>query len=218
MPDRPDELPINDPELVEVLVSPIRQEIVDAAAGLGPFSASELAKVLGRRPDSLYYHLGRLEEAGLLKHVETRETSGRPEVIYALPARYVRLDLKSPRINKGGVISKMVGAMMRLTSRQYAKAVEEEQAQLTGHTRNCYAARITGWLEEDDVALMNHLIEEMNELLSRGRRRRTGRLHALTVALVPIKSEDESDDDEGQSAQDQPLEPDRPQRARPLQR
>ncbi len=216
MPDRPDELPISDPDLVEVLVSPIRQEIVDAAAGLGPFSASELAKVLGRRPDSLYYHLRRLEEAGLLKHIETRETSGRPEVIYALPARYVRLDLKSPRINKGGVISKMVGAMLRLTSRQYTKAVDDEEAQLTGQLRNCYAARTTGWLEDDDVALMNHLIDEMNELLSRGRRRRTGRLHALTLALVPIKSEEEEDEDDDSGGQD--AEPENPRRARPLRR
>ena len=74
------------------IASPVRNQIRLAMEMMGACSISELADFLGRSPESLYYHIERLEQVGLVVRADTRETSsGRTDSVYSLRASRVRV-------------------------------------------------------------------------------------------------------------------------------
>ena len=56
---------IREPEQIEALVSPFRHHLLRTLSSIGPASVRTLARAVGRSPESLYYHLHALEDAGL---------------------------------------------------------------------------------------------------------------------------------------------------------
>ena len=54
------------PEHIEALASPMRQRIMDRIEAIGPCSIRDLALSLDVAADSLYYHVRRLQQIGLL--------------------------------------------------------------------------------------------------------------------------------------------------------
>ena len=75
---------------IEVMASPARLEILDAVRSTGPCSIADIAALLGRPADSLYYHVRQLVEVDLLIPCGTRPTSRRHEELYRTPARRIR--------------------------------------------------------------------------------------------------------------------------------
>ncbi len=78
-------------EQIEALVSQVRQEIVDVLLGAPPLSMRELARIVGRTPDSLYYHVRKLVEVGLLVEGGTRRTARREEALFQVVHPRLRL-------------------------------------------------------------------------------------------------------------------------------
>lgn len=71
----------------DTLLHPIRMRLVQALARSGPMTPQQLGEALADVPQaSLYRHLQRLAEAGLLEVVEERKVRGAKERTYALPA------------------------------------------------------------------------------------------------------------------------------------
>ena len=81
---------IKRPEQIELLASPLRQEIVDAVRAMGTCSARELAVELGTSPDSLYYHLRKLVAVGLLVSEGKRSATRRHEEVFRTPGDSMR--------------------------------------------------------------------------------------------------------------------------------
>lgn len=75
----------------EMLVSPIRSELLMALITLDRASVNELAEHLGRSAKALYHHLRPMIEVGLVVEVDTRRSGARTESIYAPVAAGVRL-------------------------------------------------------------------------------------------------------------------------------
>jgi DNA-binding transcriptional ArsR family regulator len=69
----------------ETLLKPRRIEILRALAE--PRSCPQLAELLGDTPQKVYYHVKRLEEAGLIARVAERRVNGILEGIYQARAR-----------------------------------------------------------------------------------------------------------------------------------
>ena len=80
-----------DDHQAELLVSPIRSEILMALITLDRASINELAEYLGRSSKALYHHMRPMIATGLAKVVETRRSGARTEAVYAPLAQGIRL-------------------------------------------------------------------------------------------------------------------------------
>lgn len=193
MPERQAETyRVTDPEQIDAMASPARLEIIDAVRVLGPCSVAEVADLLGRTADSLYYHVRKLVEVGLLIPSGTRETARRDETLYRTPGRRMRL----PHDPKDGELTelrlKAFAALLRLTERDHRAAFEKGLAKITGPRRNLVNARIKGWLNDEQLAEVHEHIDRILDIFHEGAgtgadEDERGNLHAVTVFLTPIE-------------------------------
>lgn len=177
---------ITDIRQVEALVSATRQEIVDGLQTAGPASIRELGEMLGRAPDSLYYHFRVLEKVGLILQVETRPSSRRDEVVYDLAQRPAKIELDPQDTRSRSAMNKIYGTFLRLAERNLKSAMETGTARLQGPDRNASAGHLTAWLTDDEVRAVNQKLQELQQIFHKKRVPGSGKLHALTYALSPV--------------------------------
>lgn len=185
-------------EQVRVLESTVCQEIVDLVDAAGPCSVGEMAGYMGRRPDSLYYHVRKLNAAGLLLDRGVRGSGRRAETVYDVPGRPLRLAYDPSDPDNVRAVGRVVASMLRSANRDFGAGFRPELAVVEGEQRNLWAARMNGWLSEDDVAELNSLLNRILDLFQRskgaeaaGQRpepasRSSRRLHSLSWVLAPI--------------------------------
>jgi hypothetical protein len=173
-------------ELIRAIRSPVRQEILDKAQALGPFSIAELAHVVGRPADGLYYHVKALLAVGLLQPAGERGAGRRREALYQTPAPEDGLWLVYDPTDPAnvGAVNGVVGGMLRLTERSFAAAFRPG-AVCAGPYRDLWAVRNEGWLTDDELREVNRTLARLRELFA-APRREGSRLHALTFVLTPM--------------------------------
>ncbi len=172
---------------LELLTSPLRQEIVDVVAALGECSARELAVELGVAPDALYYHLRKLVDAGLLLTVGKRSATRRPEEVYRTPSRDLQgvWDLDDPKTS--AAIQKAAAAFLRLAERDLRRAAESPAARTQGKDRNLGGGRLTAWLTRAEIQQVNGHMAAVAQVFHNARRSRGKVLHALTWVIAPVQ-------------------------------
>lgn len=174
------------PAQVRALASGIRQEIVDAAESLGPCSVAELGKALGRRPDTLYYHVRLLLRVGLLVDAGRRDAGRRTEALLRTPGRPMQL-IAHP--GQAGALAEINRAMMRLASRDYQRAASSPRTSRIGPAHGLYAGRTAGRLTAAQLKRVARLMKELqSEFVQEASPK--GRLHAITLVLVPLAERD----------------------------
>lgn len=72
---------ITDIELAKILMDPRRKSIFDIAKD-APVTVTQIAEALDEKPSRLYYHVKKLEDAGLLELVDTRQQGNLIEKYY----------------------------------------------------------------------------------------------------------------------------------------
>ena len=77
---------LNSRKDVEAVGSSLRMEIIRHLQTHGPSTVFELARRMGRSADSLYYHVRRLQEVGVLARTGTRSAAGARRASSASPA------------------------------------------------------------------------------------------------------------------------------------
>jgi DNA-binding transcriptional ArsR family regulator len=183
---------IKDPDQLELLASPIRQEIVDAVAALGECSARELARELGVAPDALYYHLKKLVSAGLLASVGQRAATRRPEEVYRTAARDMLMvwDLDDPQVS--AAILKAMGAVLRMAERDFRRGAELPTARSGTRDRNLGGGRVTAWLTRGELEQVNGLLGRVEQIFHGARRTRSRELVSLTWLIAPMAARERS--------------------------
>jgi len=179
---------VSDPEQLAALESPLRLQIVDTAAALGPCSVSDLARQVGRKRESLYFHVARLEEVGLLRVVGERGTRRRAETLYETPGREIDVEHRPGDEDNARAHARIGAANLRLTARDLPAAFRST-SRTSGVRRELQVARIKGWLDATDLRRANALIDELQALFRDGQRRPRARLFNLTTALLPEQRE-----------------------------
>jgi len=171
------------PDQLAALVSPARQELLDALSRLGTVSIAEIATVLGRPADGLYYHLRALHRVGLVEAAGERTRGGRRESTWraAAPQFGIRYP-DDPARRKP--IRAIVGAMLRLGGRDFSRAVARNDVRVAGDDRELWALRTTGWLGPAELRDVNRRILALSAVGARKAPR--GRLYAITILLTPI--------------------------------
>src|SRR5690606_13459481 len=85
MPEPDEVFEIDDAETFEMLVDPLRVEMIERL--FEPASVTELAEAMRVPRTRLYHHIRLLEEAGMIRVVATRQRGAIPEKIYQASAK-----------------------------------------------------------------------------------------------------------------------------------
>ena len=93
-----EKLTITSLEALRVLTDPLRLQILELMSQ--PVTVKAIAKALEMPATKLYYHVGLLEEHGLIRVVETRVDSGIIEKKYQVTAKNYSVDRKLLEIHK----------------------------------------------------------------------------------------------------------------------
>jgi DNA-binding transcriptional ArsR family regulator len=181
--------PIKSPRQIKALASAARQDIVDALESAGPCTVRELAGLLGRRPDALYYHLRVLNEVGLIAQFASEDNgeAGATVDVLSRPL-HLHYDL-GDRANRDGVC-RVVGAMARNAQRDFRRAFLPGVSEVTGPARDLWAGRCQGWLTEEDMREVNRLLSRILSIVRarQAPKRQSAKRREITFILAPLPS------------------------------
>jgi hypothetical protein len=169
---------------ITALTSPARQEILDVLSRMGKVSLAELATVLGRPADGLYYHVRLLKRVGLIVHAGTRRRAGREEVLVRTIAREFAIRYAHEPRRSTRAVTAIVTSMMRLGIRDFRRSLLETDCRVAGPRRELWALRATGWLSGRQIAGVNRQMHALRNSVSAPRSK--GRLYAVTILLTPL--------------------------------
>lgn len=167
-----------------VIASPVRQELLDVLARVGDASLAELGALLGRPADGLYYHVGLLERAGLVKPAGHRVRGGRREARFKAIARQFTVRYEPASRRHMQAMNGIVGAMLRLGIRDSRRAIASGTTRFHGPERDLWALRTIGSLRSPQLRQVNRAIGALAKTATRHDSR--GRLYAVTVLLTPL--------------------------------
>lgn len=197
MPEQPGQpFLIATPKQWAAATSPARFEIIEFMASLGPCTVAELAFQLDRPADGLYHHLAKLARAGLVVRQGFRQSGPRPEAVYTVVSVNIRPDFDPVTGKNAGPFRKLCASILRMTNRQINAAIdtrgplwEPDHAKTPAHQRaakRLWARSETAWLSDADLAQINQHLFAVQEIVSRSRTKRRGRLFTLTTFLFPL--------------------------------
>jgi predicted ArsR family transcriptional regulator len=156
---------IAEPRQLRALSTPIRHDIVDRLAALGPLSVKHLADTLGRKPTAIYRHLVTLEKLGLVESARLSGQRGRPAMIYRAAAPRMRI-ARAPRIKGNrGPMAKIANAMARQAAREYAAAFKSDDWVVEGAKRNHGFVEFLSAPSSKRLAKINALLDELAHLI-----------------------------------------------------
>lgn len=89
-----DTLSINSIEQLKAIADPLRQKLLEQFA-IKPATTMQVAVTLGYQATRLYHHVAKLENAGLIRLVETRPVRGTTEKYYSAVATRIRIDRRA---------------------------------------------------------------------------------------------------------------------------
>jgi len=169
---------------LECLAAAARQEIFDVLEQIGAVSVAELAAVLDRPADALYFHLRALRRAGLVRRTACRTRSGRSETRYRTVKPEVQLGYEPQNAANRHAVSAIVASMLRLADRDFRRAFHSGQVIVSGAQRELWAWRKVGRLSRVELARLNRRIRDVaNGVSAPGG---DGRLYSVTVVLTPL--------------------------------
>lgn len=151
---------------------------------LGAVAVRELAATLDRPADALYYHLRALLKCGLVGRAGHRLHGKRKEELFRSVSPDLRLHYETGAGGNRREITAIVGSMLRLGTRDFARAFRQADANVSGSGRELWALRRTGWLTRRQLVDLNRSMTRMSAAISKPRG--TGRLYAITLLLTPV--------------------------------
>jgi hypothetical protein len=202
---------IDRPQHRALLTSPLRLEMLEhfavATAETGPGTAAgksgeggegggasiaDIALRMGRRPDSLYYHVNALVKVGLLVPGGTRKAGKRDEALYRPVARSFGLaaNLRKPADAQAAL--KAVAAAFRLAEREMKTALDAGPGAIVaaGPQRNFFARRLRTFTP-GALRQINQHLDAIMRIASRERERGAAAgdddtaSASITIALLP---------------------------------
>jgi DNA-binding transcriptional ArsR family regulator len=186
------------PTVIRGLSGPVRQEIVDAISSRGPISIARLARALGRSQSSLYFHIAKLEELGLVlrKGLQPSNPTALPmyrerkSVLYDVPQRWIKVCYEPDQRETRKPIEKLVTSMAAMAARNFASAYQPG-AIVSGPNRQLWAARSKRFLSARELREVNRHLDAVARLFDHRDGGRAGPLHLVEVTVIlapaPVK-------------------------------
>jgi DNA-binding transcriptional ArsR family regulator len=180
-------LEIADLAQLRALASPMRQALIDTLEASGPCSVAELAELVGRPADSLYYHLRILQKVKLVHETVDQLADGRAGTIIDVVGRPIRIRYDPSNRRGVATIVKAAEGMLRAALRGFRRGFRMPGVCVKGRGRELWASRSTPWLTPEELAEVNSQIERLLAIVARARGSRPGsRPYELTFVLSPV--------------------------------
>ncbi len=178
-------------EQLATLSLPVRTEIVECVASLGPCSIRELADVMSQKRPVLHYHVDKLVAVGLLIPAGERGTGRRRQQLYSAPGKQVFIvyDRDDPR--NVDLTTRYTKNLFTRAYRLLSRAFSSGTVQTSGPERDTYATQMTAWLAKEELVAVNKLIAELHSRLQPTKSSKNKRLYSLTLGLSPLHPEGE---------------------------
>jgi len=185
----PDDETISDPEQIRALCSPMRHAIHQVVLSQGEASIREIGEQLGKKPASLYRHIDRLVEVGLLTEEGTKSTSRRDAKLYSSKLEFFRYRDRSPEMVEA--IAAFARSSLKETGNQLSRTFVQGDAVLPVPKRDTFIGSPAGWLDQDDLAELNEHIDAIIELLADKPRRPGTKRITISMGMYPSAPEAE---------------------------
>ena len=169
------------PRVLDALASPGRQDLVVILENSPPLAVAELARRLGKRPDTLYHHLRALQRVDLVVPETAAATGGRPGRMWRLRVPHVRIPATGLDHNQVRSAERIVGTLARASARDFGHAIRRARE---GHGPHPRAQRSIVWLS---AAERRNLEARIMRFVTRLRGREPGSRrtpHVLTFVLA----------------------------------
>lgn len=188
MAKRKKRLSVDRAEQLEVVKSPVALDIIQYLRQCGPASVAEMGKGIGRKSNSLHYHIKKLSGAGFVHQVSSRQSGARTEAIFDVTAERFR----GSNIRQNPILRRLTceaaAALMRLAQRDFARASEfPDQLCDSGRRRNVVADRFACRLQASELAKINQHIEAIKTVFTENLGSEAGQLCAFTMVLTPLE-------------------------------
>lgn len=169
------------------MLSPARNEIIQALRCIGPCSMAELAGMLDRQPDGLYRHVDVLIEAGLVANLGTRQGQRRQERVLDVVADDFAIafsDLSAA--SQREALEDTANSVLRGVSRKIRDAARENALLIRSAERNFLLNYELSWLTPEQFAEARELMFRLKVLMDAARPNREGRLYLTLTVAVPV--------------------------------
>jgi DNA-binding Lrp family transcriptional regulator len=170
----------------EVLLSPLRIGISEYLESTGAASIREIAEALDRPRHSLYHHIRRLQEVGILEVVETRLSGAREEAVYDVKGRPMVFGALPDGKKTRELKTRSVGMLLRQTARDYERAIEAGAHAGSDGQKVLQVRRHLGRLSEGELDRLHQHLAAIHDLLRSSQKNSTGPLFAWTSTVVPL--------------------------------
>jgi len=180
---------IEDPAQLEVIASPVRQDILDHLETMGPSSVNELSQAVGLAADALYYHIKKLVAVRLIVERGTRPSDRRDETVFALPSRTIRLRYDPANPEQARCVNRITSAMLRSSARDFEAALSSENAIAKGDGRNLWAARVKGWITASQLREVNTLLNRLHGIFHAAGPGDDKTLCSMTWSMAPVAAQ-----------------------------
>ena len=186
MMPRKREFMISTVDQMETLASPVRHQIHLAMEMLGPCSVNQLAERMGRVPETLYYHVRRLEKVGIIKQVGSHTVGARDEAIFQLQSKRLRVDPSqtSPRFLRA--MAKGCGSLLRFAHRSFEQALDRKAERRVILKRSLRIEQVAVRLSMQNLAELNKRLDSVQEFLSDADQAGGKQMYVVTISTAPL--------------------------------
>ncbi len=193
------EMVISDLETLKVISDDLRLRLIQALRG-APRTVKELAGEMGIPQKSLYYHVGLLEDHGLIRSVRTRLVRGITEKWYQATAYLIRLDgavlsETSPVRDEG--LAALVTTALNQTRDDIVTRSQSgllDPAVDAPRERRLLSTWVLGQLSDEQAdefySRLDALLRDFPVLPPAGNPRPTGHRYRLLMAFYPVDARD----------------------------
>lgn len=174
---------------LEALASPVRLHIVNIMERKPAWSARQIAGVMGRKPETLYYQLEALEKSGLIVRTGSRSTRRSDETLYSLCAEQIKIDQTrtSPGFLK--VLTRSIRSIVRLLDRQLVAALKSKHTRRSGKYRNFRLNQYSLRLSRNELVELHGLLDDVEAFLGRHHATNTGEQYSILIGLTGVHDE-----------------------------
>jgi predicted ArsR family transcriptional regulator len=141
------ELKLNAEQML-CLTSPVRNQLYAHLRARGQATVAELAKDMGRSPESVHYHVKELLKAGLITEAFRRPAPRKPEVVYESAAKNISLPKPDETPELRAASMHMVLSGLKVVAKGYRNALLQENPRARRYT---HVLRTVVTLSEKDA-------------------------------------------------------------------
>lgn len=171
----------------EAMNSPIRIEITAIMEMIGTCSIAEIARHMGRKPDSLYHHLRRLQKVGLVVQDGFRKVGRQTEALFRLRAAVILVGFDATSPANRAHFGRLSATLLRMVQREFVAAVESgDGLQMRGDGKNLWIRREVVRLSASKLAALNNHLHAIVEILDEARHDTTSPPHNVTLLVNPM--------------------------------